>query len=489
METKRSPSESTADEIIDMLPVMKPKTNFVRAPTTEQAMAIWMARTSRFTARRLYHSVTSAGFCYAGTMAQNDHAFAATVAAEGALDTSQTVREEAVGGSVTYATPGRATTGAGKTAVLPRLSGEKLVHDGRDRYAIKRVLGTGGMGEVALAEDQDIGRSVAVKYLHAPNDGALVARFVEEIHTVGSLEHPNIVPIHDVGIDEQGRYFFVMKHVEGETVENVIEKLAAGDPAYHARYTFTARVELFVAMLRALQFAHARGIVHRDIKPANVMVGKFGEVVLMDWGVAKSAQSTSHAPSPAAPDAAPAPEGRARLFTTRHGSLVGTPAYMSPEQARGDVEHIDARSDLYSACVLFHELLTLHHYMEDRQTLEDMLRAIIAGEGVSVASIASIGKADPGQGSVPAELLYFCERGMRKDPKDRPQSAASMIDELAATLDGRVKVQCPTTLTKRVTRELGRFVDRHPFLGVWVVGGGVLLLLWSVVSTVWLLAR
>jgi len=420
-------------------------------------------------------------------MADDEHALAATVAAGPAQD--QTVRDEAnaaLGANVTYATPGRATTGAGKAAVLPRVAGEALVHDGRERYAIKRVLGAGGMGEVALAEDQDIGRSVAVKYLHAPSDGALVARFVEEIHTVGSLEHPNIVPIHDVGVDDQGRYFFVMKHVEGETIENVIEKLAAGDPAYHARYTFTARVELFMGLLRALQFAHARGFVHRDIKPANVMVGKFGEVVLMDWGVAKATKSTS-APAPAMPDALAEalPNERARLFTTRTGSLIGTPAYMSPEQARGDIEAIDERSDLYSACVLFHELLTLHHYMEDRQTLADMLQAIIAGN----VNVVSFSNANPAQGAVPAELLYICSRGLRKEPGERFQSAAEMIDQLAATLDGRVKVQCPVTLTKRMTRELGRFVDRHPFLGVSFVGTGVLLLLWSAVSTVWLLAR
>ena len=420
-------------------------------------------------------------------MAHEDHALAATMAAEPASDVGRTVRDDAntgLGASVTYATPGLGTTGAGKTAVLPRLSGETLVHDGRQRYAIQRVLGAGGMGEVALAEDQDIGRSVAVKYLHAPTDGALVARFVEEIHTVGSLEHPNIVPIHDVGVDEQGRYFFVMKHVEGETIENVIEKLAAGDPAYHARYTFTARVELFVGLLRALQFAHARGFVHRDIKPANVMVGKFGEVVLMDWGVAKATQSAA-APAPTGPEApAPATE-RARLFTTRNGALVGTPAYMSPEQARGDLNAIDERSDIYSACVLFHELLTLHHYMEDKETLADMLRAIIAGE----MNILSFSKVNPAQGPAPAELLHFCVRGLRLDPKDRFQSAGEMIDVIAAALDGKVKVQCPITFTKRVTRELGRFVDRHPYLGVGVAGGGALLLLWSAVSTVLLLAR
>ena len=421
-------------------------------------------------------------------MSQNEQAFAATVASGAAVDTDLTVRDEAgahLGANVTYATPGRATTGAGRTAVLPRVAGEALVHDGRERYAIKRVLGAGAMGEVALAEDQDIGRSVALKYLLAPDDGALLARFVEEIHTVGSLEHPNIVPIHDVGVDERGRYFFVMKHVEGETVENIIERLTAGDAAYHARYTFTARVQLFVGMLRALQFAHSRGFVHRDIKPANVMVGKFGEVVLMDWGVAKSVKSASvSAPLSVDGTASPATTERARLFTTRHGSLIGTPAYMSPEQARGDLNAIDERSDIYSACVLFHELLTLHHYMDGRETLADMLRSIIADD-VSIVNFAR----DPSQRPVPLELLYFCAKGMQKAPGNRHQNAAEMIDALAAMLEGLVKVQCAFTLNKRVTRELGRFVDRHPILGILAVSGAALLLVWSLASTILLLTR
>src|SRR6185312_9441186 len=115
----------------------------------------------------------------------------------------------------------------------------------------------------------------------------ILARFVDEIRTVGRLEHPNIVPIHDVGVDELGRYFFVMKYVEGETLESIIDKLAAGDPAYLAKYSVEVRIELFLGILHALEYAHAQGVVHRDIKPANVMVGRYGEVVLMDWGISK----------------------------------------------------------------------------------------------------------------------------------------------------------------------------------------------------------
>ncbi|HEY1959350.1 MAG TPA: serine/threonine-protein kinase [Polyangiaceae bacterium] len=387
-----------------------------------------------------------------------EDAFAETVAADG----------------VTAVPSGtlRVTT---RSAVLPR-AGEEAREPG-ERYAKKRVLGQGGMGEVVLAEDRDIGRDVAMKYLTAHQDPAAIARFVDEIRIVGSLEHPNIVPIHDVGRDESDRYYFVMKHVEGETLEHVIERLAAGDPKYVARYTFTVRAEIFVALLRALEFAHAHGYVHRDIKPANVMVGPYGEVVLMDWGVAK--RRTSAEDSGAATVDDESRPIRERLFTTRRGAIVGTPAYMSPEQARGDVEAIDERSDVYCASVLFHELMTLRHYLGDRESLPAMLRAI-QNEAVDVFSIPS----HPVQGPAPAEYVHVVNRGIQKKAADRFQSVGEMIEQIEAALDGRLKVQCPVTFTKRITRELGRFIDRHPAAGFRLFGLMSLLfvawIVWSI---------
>src|SRR5271165_4090995 len=188
-------------------------------------------------------------------MATNEESLAATLAA--ALGSTLPAP------SSSDAAPSGTITAAPRSAVLPRTGAGEPPPAG-ERYAKKRVLGAGGMGEVVLAEDRDIGRDVAVKYLTAPsNDAAALARFVDEIRVVGSLEHPNIVPIHDVGVDDANRYYFVMKHVEGETLEQIIEKLTAGDPQYLTRYTFTARVQIFIALLRALEFAHSRGYVHR----------------------------------------------------------------------------------------------------------------------------------------------------------------------------------------------------------------------------------
>ncbi|MCU1282387.1 MAG: Serine/threonine protein kinase PrkC, regulator of stationary phase, partial [bacterium] len=264
-----------------------------------------------------------------------------------------------------------------RSTVLPRLElrGEArhVVVDGRLRYEPLRALGAGGQAEVTLARDHDIDRAVALKrLLPERNDEASVLRFAEEIRAVGQLEHPNIVPIHDVGVDAEGRYVFVMKYVEGETLESIIGKLRAGDEGYQRRYTAEYRLQICNEILRGVEHAHALGIVHRDLKPANIMVGALGEVVIMDWGLAKRIGEAE----PRAVGAAPADDERARLFQTQVGALLGTPAYMAPEQAEGRLDAIDARSDVYSLAVMFYEFLCLRHPREKLTTVAEMIAAI-----------------------------------------------------------------------------------------------------------------
>jgi serine/threonine-protein kinase len=162
---------------------------------------------------------------------------------------------------VDAAPPGNANN---RSTILPRLADTgdipQLVTDARDRFETAKVLGRGGAGEVVLARDNDIERPVAVKRLLPElDDPGLIGRFVDEIRVLGALDHPNIVPIHDVGVDPDGRYYYVMKYVEGETLEHIIEKLAAGDREYHARYPFERRVEVFRQVLRAVQYGQCDG--------------------------------------------------------------------------------------------------------------------------------------------------------------------------------------------------------------------------------------
>jgi serine/threonine-protein kinase len=244
------------------------------------------------------------------------------------------------------------------------------------------------------------------------------------------------------------------------------------------------RVEIFLGLLHALQYAHERGIVHRDIKPANVMVGRYGEVVLMDWGIAKPLAETRDAAK--GPDATLSNEGdkpeRARMFATRVGSLIGTPAYMSPEQARGEVDKIDVRSDLYSACVLFHELLGLRHYLADKTTLDSLLHGVISQETeFSCTQLMSLKY--PGT-PPPAEYLHLTSKGLRKDPAQRFQSADELIDLIERIMSGKVPVQCPITFTKRSAREMGRVVDRWPFFGFFMLIGFIATILFASVQLV-----
>ncbi|HEX7600562.1 MAG TPA: serine/threonine-protein kinase [Polyangiaceae bacterium] len=372
-------------------------------------------------------------------VAPNTHvALAGTLVAEGQGPSSMTTTASIV-----------------RTTVLPRVDSSagapSIVTDTRERYASGKLLGEGGVGEVVRATDNDIARPVAIKRIrNEVKSPAMLLRFVEEIRTIGQLEHPNIVPIHDVGIDEKGDYFFVMKYVEGETIEDIITRLAAGDPAYHAKYTVAHRVQIFMGILEAIAHAHSRGFVHRDLKPANVMVGEHGQVMVMDWGLAKRVGT------PDSPLTLEAHAGdTARLHQTAVGSLLGTPAYMAPEQARG--EEATAKSDIYALCVLFYEFLTLTHYLEDCTTIEAMLEGVQHRNAPMAGAVAS-----PHQRSTPMDLSWFLKAGLAKDPQKRFASVDAMIERLELRAQGIVPIQCHITLTKRLGGTAMRVLDRYP---------------------------
>ncbi len=383
--------------------------------------------------------------------------------------------------AATLAEPGRGSPGVAQSlaarqrprsvSVLPKIHAAaggaiELLHEPAERYRAMGVLGTGGMGVVERAEDIDIGRPVAIKRLLPEASHALgVARFVSEIRIVGSLDHPNVVPIHDVGVDDDGRYFFVMKYVEGHTLADIIDRLAAGDPAALNFWTFERRIELMIAVLQALGYAHERGIIHRDIKPENIMVGTHGEVRLMDWGIARRIGELE-------PGEVPRGEGD----SDGAPGLIGTPAYMSPEQAA--CRELDARSDLYSLAVTLHEFIALRHYLAHRsESLYGLIDAV-QNEHVDVVHEHAM---------MPPELRHVCERGLMKDPALRFQSAEAMIDDLRAYIEGRSAVRCSFTLTKRMLREHGRMVDRRPKLAVGLAMTHTGMALFGVGSLLWML--
>lgn len=372
----------------------------------------------------------------------------------------------------------------GRITVLPRVVGDetdlRLEANARARYSVQRSLGAGAMGEVELGEDHDIGRPIALKRMAtAQPSAAAVARFVDEVRTMGALDHPNITPIYDVGRDERGRLFFTMKYVEGLSLEDLVAKLAEGDAATHAQFPLARRLDIFVAILNALEHAHAQNVLHRDIKPANVMLGVHGEVRLVDWGIARRDSTTREA---GANDVAERPD------MTTDGALLGTPLYMSPEQARGDRAAIDARSDLYSAFVVLFELLTLRRYVSETSSVFATLEKVAEAEPFAADAAVWL---HPTQDPVPAELRHFVRHGLQRDPARRFQTAEEALLVLERIRSGDFAVQCPITALKVVQGRLGRFADARPRtlvqLGVALVAVLVVLVVLAVVGVASLL--
>ena len=227
---------------------------------------------------------------------------------------------------------------------------------GHDRYRLGERLGAGGMGEVVAARDELIGREIAIKrMLEREPTEEQVARFLREARIQATLDHPAIPPVHELARDVDGRPYFVMKRLAGTTLAAVLAGLRGGDVDLARRFPRERLLRAFVEVCLAVELAHTRGVVHRDLKPSNIMLGEFGEVFVLDWGVAKV---LAEEPEPFAEDEA-----------TQIGDVVGTPAYMAPEQAMGGT--IDGRADVYTLGCVLREILTLRRPGDDAPPLRD----------------------------------------------------------------------------------------------------------------------
>jgi eukaryotic-like serine/threonine-protein kinase len=279
-------------------------------------------------------------------------------------------------------------------------------------------LGRGGIGRVLVAMDEQLGREVAIKELLADHDGNgtdddLMARFLAEARITGQLEHPNIVPVYELGRRTDGRLYYTMRVVRGETLSAALAR--AG--------TLGARLALlshFVGLCHAIAYAHSRGVLHRDIKPDNVMIGEFGETIVLDWGIAK-VQGQPELPQ------ARVPRGVGFVGETVHGDLVGTPLFMSPEQARGQTDQIDEASDVWSLGVVLYLLLGGRPPFLGKTT-EEVVRQVVLGRPTQLRDLEPL---------APSELCAVVERALCVDKALRYASVREFVGDIEAFMSGQ----------------------------------------------------
>jgi serine/threonine-protein kinase len=292
----------------------------------------------------------------------------------------------------------------------------------RRRFQILRRLAKGGLGEVFVARDEEVPREVALKVIQSPfaDDPDSRGRFQREAEVTGRLEHPGVIPVYGLGLDEHGRPFYAMRFIRGEALSDAIARFHApdGPGADPARRALELRGLLgrFIAVCHAIAYAHSRGVIHRDVKPANVMLGPYGETLVVDWGLAKVAGT---------PDPAHAPDGSslqppADSSATRDGTWIGTPAYMSPEQAEGKVDRIGPASDLYSLGATLYCILTG--------------KAPFGGPNI-FATLERVRRNDfaPARSvdrRIPRALEAVSARAMAHRPEDRYPSATDLAGEI-----------------------------------------------------------
>ncbi len=286
-----------------------------------------------------------------------------------------------------------------------------------DRYQLRHVIGRGGMGEVWAADDRQVGREVAIKIARDVTDADGVARFLREARIQGQLDHPAVVPVHEVATRD-GVTFFAMKRVRGETLASLITLLAAGDVDAQRRATPRRLLTAFVSGCHAIELAHGRGLLHRDLKPGNLMLGDHGEVYVLDWGLAKIVDGADLPPS------TPSLRPELDAALTEAGQYLGTPGYMAPEQARG--EPIDVRADVYALGATLFELLT-HRPLVPRGPLAALIAATLAGVDARASRRGD---------AIAPELEAICVRATALHPADRHASVAELREAIERYLDG-----------------------------------------------------
>ncbi|MDD3118911.1 MAG: serine/threonine-protein kinase, partial [Victivallales bacterium] len=289
-----------------------------------------------------------------------------------------------------------------------------------------RSLGSGGLGTVHAASERVLKREIAIKVLR-PSFRCRrrpVGRIVREAIVTAQIEHPNIVPVHAMGVLDDVGVYFTMKKVSGETLQQVLEKLAADDRGYRERYPASRLLEIFISVCQGMAYAHSKGVIHRDLKPSNIMLGEYGEVMVMDWGLVKFEGEVEVADKFGVYS-----ETHGEKMLTLDGTIAGTPLFMSPEQAAGRAAEVDQRSDVYGLGVILYDILTYRQSpFRDDDSVNDILRRVVRGDFPPPCKAASH--------HVPRELEAICLKAMQRDRAQRYATVLDLVKDIRCYIEG-----------------------------------------------------
>jgi serine/threonine protein kinase/WD40 repeat protein len=325
-------------------------------------------------------------------------------------------------------------------------------------FVFGKQIAKGGMGAILEGEDCKLGRTIAVKVMLDPHASSEQARrFVQEAAVLGRLEHPNIVPIHDLGRDSEGALYYTMKLVKGRTLQDILNDLRKEKKEALEHYTLDRLLTIFRKVCDALAFAHASNIIHRDLKPENVMVGEFGEVLVMDWGIAKiMGELGTEVVSNDSSARPPVPSGTGSFTATMDGAVMGTPNYMSPEQAMGKVNELDERSDIFSLGGILYSILTLRPPVEGKDVWEVLEKV----QAANITAPTVFGATTTGKGTAKAKGNVLEAKKITPLPHmpgGRVPNALSAVAMKALTLDKTKRYQHVAAFSADIEKYQGGF--------------------------------
>jgi len=319
---------------------------------------------------------------------------------------------------------------------------------GDTKYRVLDELGSGGMGTIYLAEDRVLGRKVALKVV-GPGAASpeIAARTLREARIIARLEHPGIVPVHDAGTLPDGRMFYAMKRVDGRRLDALARESSLAD-----------RLRVFQRICETVAFAHAHGVLHRDLKPENVMVGSFGEVLVLDWGLAKILEVPE--------EDTPTDAGPATPTATAHGAVLGTLAYMSPEQAAGLADSVGVASDVYALGAILYFLLTFAPPFEGEA-------AMARARGAAAAPPVPAYERNP---ETPRPLAAIAAKAMAADPASRYATPEALAADVARHLDGESVSAYRESFREKAARFYGRYRTPILLIAAYVVMRALILI-------------